>query len=67
MPADGIVVAHRDFLPNNLRPSRRQLLVCLLADRNRAGSKGPHPYSQIHVVQNPHDNVLTDVSAQSRA
>jgi hypothetical protein len=53
MPADGIVVAHRDFLPNNLRPSRRQLLVCLLADRNRAGSKGPHPYSQIHVVQNP--------------
>jgi hypothetical protein len=67
MPADGIVVAHRDFLPNDLRPSRRQLLVCLLADRNRTGSKGQHPYAQIHVVQNPHDDLLTHGSAQSRA
>jgi|tagenome__1003787_1003787.scaffolds.fasta_scaffold20950839_1 hypothetical protein len=67
VPTDGIVVAHRDFLPDDLRPSRRQFLVCLLADRNRAGSKGQHPYAQIHVVQNPRDDLLTHTSAQSRA
>jgi hypothetical protein len=67
IPAEGIVVAHRDFLPTDLRPSRRQLMVCLLADRNRSGSSGRHPYAQIHVVQNPHDDFLTHASPGWRA
>jgi hypothetical protein len=67
IPAEGIVVAHRDFLPTDLRPSRRQLMVCLLADRNRGGSRGHHPYAQIHVVQNPHDDFLTHASPGWRA
>ena len=62
IPDHGIVVAHRDFLPTGLRPSPRQLLVCLLADRNRTGSIGRHPYAQIHVVQNPHDDFLANRS-----
>jgi hypothetical protein len=67
IPPDGIVVAHRDFLPSDLRPSNRQLLVCLLADRNRRESNGPHPYAQIHIVQNPHDHLLTRASPGWRA
>ena len=67
IPDDGIVVAHRDFLPIDLRPSPRQLLVCLLADRNRSGSHGLHPYAQIHIVQNPRDDLLTHPSPAWRA
>ena len=67
IPTEGVVVAHRDFLPTDLQPSPRQLLVCLLADRNRSGSVGCHPYAQIHIVQNPHDDFLTRASAGWRA
>lgn len=47
IPDEGIVVSHRDFLDNSLRPSSKMLLVCLRADVDR------HPYAQLHVVQNP--------------
>src|SRR5687767_7710026 len=67
IPDEGIVVAHRDFFPTDLRPSRRQLLVCLLADRNPRGSNGYHPYAQIHVVQNPNDDFLAHPSPEFRA
>lgn len=46
MPAEGIVLAHRDDLPYELRPTSKLLIVCLKADQNC------HPYAQIHVVQN---------------
>lgn len=46
MPTEGIVLAHRDYFPENLQPGPRLLLVCLQADRK------PHPYAQLHVVQN---------------
>lgn len=50
-PANGIIIAHKDFLKEFARPSQFTLLVCLKSDRL------PHPYAQIHVVQNPNDNV----------
>ena len=47
LPSEGIVLAHRGFLPFNLRPSSRLLIVCLKADYEQ------HPYAQLHIVQNP--------------
>ncbi|HEY9676169.1 MAG TPA: hypothetical protein V6D11_32300 [Waterburya sp.] len=49
MPTEGIVLAHRDFLPDDLQPEPRLLIICLKVDRE------PHPYAQIHVVLNPQD------------
>lgn len=46
MPEEGIVLTHRDCLPDNLQPGSRLLIVCLQADRKR------HPYAQLHIVQN---------------
>lgn len=48
LPDEGIIVSHRDYLKDDLRPGSKQLLVCLRADVNR------HPYAQLHVVQNPY-------------
>lgn len=47
IPTEGIVISHRQFLPNNLQPGAKLLIICLQADRVR------HPYAQLHVVQNP--------------
>jgi hypothetical protein len=55
LPSEGIVVAYRDFLPDEVRPGPELLLVCILADKEEPGAAGPHPYAQIHVVQNPKD------------
>lgn len=49
LPSEGIVLTHRDFLPDTLTPSPRLLIVCLKMDR------APHPYAQLHVVLNPQD------------
>lgn len=57
MPTEGIVVAHRYSLPDDLKPTTKLLMVCLQADKAR------HPYAQLHVVQNP----LDDVFRQGRA
>lgn len=46
LPDTGIVIAHRAYLPDRLKPNSHQLLVCLQADWGR------HPYAQVHVVQN---------------
>jgi hypothetical protein len=52
MPAEGIVLAHRDSLPDNLQPPGPKLLiVCLKAERD------PHPSAQLHVVQNPKERL----------
>ena len=52
IPETGIVVAHWDFLPADLKPGPEVLLVCIQADRGR------HPYAQIHIVQNPLEEML---------
>lgn len=48
IPSEGIIVSHRDCLPPNLHPTRRQLLVSLQVDRSVA-----HPYAQLQVVHRP--------------
>lgn len=53
IPDEGIVVAHRDFLPFNLKPTPSVLFVCIQADRPN------HPYAQLHLVQNPEDEKLS--------
>ncbi len=49
LPQEGIVIAHRDSLPYELKPNSSTLLVCIKADRD------PHPYAQVHLVQNPEE------------
>ena len=49
IPDEGIVIAHRDSLPYELRPTPKVLMVCIKPDRN------PHPYAQLQVVQNSQD------------
>jgi hypothetical protein len=51
MPEEGIIVSHRDYLSDDLQPNSKSLIVCLRADVNR------HPYAQLHVVQNPHQDI----------
>jgi hypothetical protein len=47
LPATGIIFTHRASIGFDQRPQPGQLLVCFNADR------GPHPYAQINIVQNP--------------
>lgn len=49
IPDQGVIIAHRDSFPYELRPKEKQLLICIKPDRN------PHPYAQLHIVQNPED------------
>ena len=51
LPSSGIIISHRDFLDDGLVPEANQLFVCLRADVDR------HPYSQLHVVQNPYQAI----------
>ena len=46
MPEEGIVIAYRYSLPYEEKPKPNVLWVCTKGDRN------PHPYAQLHVVQN---------------
>lgn len=52
IPPEGIIVTHRDFLPDSLMPNSRQVFVCIVADMRR------HPYAQLHIVQNPADSMI---------
>jgi len=56
LPDEGIIVTHREFLPNSLVPNARQLFVCIVADHSR------HPFAQLHVVQNARDPMLVRFS-----
>ena len=47
LPESGIVISHRDFLSDNIKPKNNLLLACIQADCGR------HPYAQVHIVQNP--------------
>jgi len=44
---EGIVIAHRGVIGNDYIPHRKQLLVCVLAERY------PHDFCQNHILQNP--------------
>jgi hypothetical protein len=52
LPQEGIIVSHRQYLPNEIVPNERQLFVCIVADFYR------HPSAQLHLVQNPLDPML---------
>jgi hypothetical protein len=56
LPDEGIIVTHREFLPNSLVPNAHQLFVCIVADHSR------HPFAQLHLVQNERDPMLTHFS-----
>jgi len=58
LPPQGIVVTHRDFLRDDLRPGPEQLVVCIVGDREEPGLNGRHRYSQLFLVQNPRDGML---------
>ena len=49
IPSEGIVLAHRKSLPDDLKPNPKLLMVCLKAESSA------HPYAQIHVVGNHRD------------
>jgi hypothetical protein len=56
LPRKGIVLAHRDCLLDEVQPSSELLLICIQADRDI-----PHPYAQLHLVQNPtHTHLIRD-------
>jgi hypothetical protein len=46
LPSAGIIIAHRKLFPLSLRPTARQLIVCIEADRGRM------PFAQLHIQQN---------------
>lgn len=45
-PEEGIIIAHRGLLPDDIRPSKKQYLVCIQADWSR------HPFAKMHISQN---------------
>ncbi|MBE9221487.1 hypothetical protein IQ215_02140 [Cyanobacterium stanieri LEGE 03274] len=47
IPLEGICISHRPLLSDTLKPNSQLLLVAIQGDRGR------HPYAQLHVVQNP--------------
>ena len=51
IPDEGIIISHRDYLNESLKPKQKQLFVCLRADTNR------HPFAQLHVVQNSYQAI----------
>ena len=51
-PTLGIVVAHRDSLPDDLRPGPQLFIICIQGDKAR------HPYAQLHLVQNSQEEML---------
>jgi hypothetical protein len=51
LPTEGIVITHRDWLADHVRPNHKTLIICILGDRIE------HPYAQLHIVQNLKDKV----------
>jgi hypothetical protein len=52
LPSEGIILAHRAFLPFHLRPSPKVMIVCIKADYEE------HPYALFHVVQNEQETKM---------
>jgi hypothetical protein len=55
IPREGITLAHSDFWPPNLRPSRLQFFVEIKPDRDKQLAS-----AQFTIVQSPHDALLLD-------
>jgi len=51
IPTHGIIITHRDFFKNHMKPSSTQLFVCIIADTYR------HPFAQLHIIQNQADSI----------
>lgn len=47
LPREGIVLAFRGSMLFDEKPNSKTLFVCIMGDA------GPHPYAQLHIVQNP--------------
>jgi hypothetical protein len=60
LPSSGIVVAHRDFFPDDCRPGPELLMVCIIADRLQPGLNGLHPFAQYALLQNPRDRMIAE-------
>lgn len=52
LPDEGIVIAHRDHLEDNIEVTSKRYLVCALADRLH-----PHPYANHHILCNPYQRL----------
>jgi hypothetical protein len=61
LPASGVVVSHRDFLPIFLRPRANLFVVCIKADRN------PHSWADFQVVQNANDSLRDTADGARRS
>ncbi len=48
IPETGIIIFHKRYFPNNLKPSNSQFFICLQVDSGR------HPFAQYHIVHNPY-------------
>ena len=51
-PDEGIVIAHRDHLPDEWAQRPQRYVACCLADRML-----PHPCANLHILQNPYQFV----------
>lgn len=48
LPPEGIVISHRDCIPNDIQVIQSRYIICLLVDR-----LNPHPYANFHILHNP--------------
>jgi hypothetical protein len=48
IPETGIIIFHKRYFPNNLKPSNSQFFICLQVDSGR------HPFAHYHIVHNPY-------------
>ncbi len=60
IPDEGIILAHRGAMPDDLRPGKGQLFVCIQADRP------PHPFAQFHLLQNEEGTLLARRTLKNR-
>lgn len=60
LPDEGVIIAHRAFLPDSIIPSRKQVLVCIQADWSR------HPFAQLHICQNREQTKISGVPRLER-
>jgi hypothetical protein len=54
LPREGIVAAHRDFLPATLIPRGNIFVLCLKPDRKQ------HSWAHMHVIQNDNDPLVRE-------
>lgn len=48
LPEDAVILFHKRFFPQNLKPKENQFFICLQVDAGR------HPFAHWHVVHNPY-------------